>query len=82
MRPNLQHCVCECVGACVYDNLRKATILQRLGGCHSASDDAHWQVASGYWIKHMMLQVLSNGREFPSKLLGKYMLWLVHLPSP
>lgn len=63
----------------------EAARRQQLAWFHSASDHTHWQVARGYWFESMAHQVLSNGGDFPFRLLGKCMLWLVcmllvHLP--
>lgn len=69
----------------VFYKLGEAARRQQLAWFHSASDHTHWQVARGYWFESMAHQVLSNGGEFPFRLLGKCMVWLVcillvHLP--
>ena len=61
----------------VFYKLGEAARRQKLAWFHSGSHRTHWQVARGYWFKSMAYQALSNGGEFPFKLLGKCMLWLV-----
>lgn len=61
----------------VFYKLGEAARRQQLAWFHSASDHTHWQVARGYWFESMAHQVLSNGGDFPFRLLGKCMGWLV-----
>ena len=61
----------------VFYKLGEAARRQQLAWYHSASDQAHWQVARDYWFESVMHKVLSNGGDFPFRLLGKRMIWLV-----
>ena len=62
----------------VFYKLKEAAQRQQLAWFHSASDHTHWQVVRGYWFESMAHQVLSNGGDFPFRLL--VCILLVHLP--
>ncbi|DBA75751.1 TPA: hypothetical protein ACH3X1_010162 [Trebouxia sp. C0004] len=65
----------------VFYKLGEAARRQQLAWFHSASDHTHWQVARGYWFESMAHQVLSNGGDFPFRLLGFTALKAARLPS-
>ncbi|KAL3160457.1 hypothetical protein ABBQ32_010775 [Trebouxia sp. C0010 RCD-2024] len=65
----------------VFYKLGEAARRQQLAWFHSASDHTHWQVARGYWFESMAHQVLSNGGEFPFRLLGSSTCYTLRLPA-
>ena len=57
----------------VFYKLGEAAQQQQLAWFQSAAEHTHWQVARGYWFESMAHKVLSNGGEFPFRLLGELM---------
>ncbi len=57
----------------VFYKLGEAARQQQLAWFESAAEHTHRQVARGYWFECMAHKVLSNGGEFPFRLLGKLM---------